>query len=77
MKDSLAFAIAYRMRFIDFLLVEYGTDNRSALVSYFGVSLVQASHDLATYNQLAPRNMAYDMAAKTYRRTRDFERVWK
>jgi hypothetical protein len=77
MKDSLTFAIAYRMRFIDFLLAEYGTVNRSALMSYFGISPPQASHDFATYTQLAPGNMAYDMSAKTYRRTRDFERVWK
>lgn len=72
----LKFAIAYRMRFVDFLLAEYGTINRSALTDYFGISTVQASSDLGTYMQIAPRNMAYDIRAKVYRRTPEFERVY-
>lgn len=72
----LPFAVAYRMRFIDFLLHEYGTLNRSALVDYFGISTPQASNDIGLYQELAPGNVEYDLSAKTYRRTRAFVRVW-
>lgn len=75
-KDRLTFAIAYRMRFIDFLLAEYGTINRRALINYFGISEPQASHDFSTYKQLGPGNMEYDMHDKTYRRARAFTRVF-
>lgn len=75
-KDKLTFALAYRLRFIDFCLAEYGTINRSAICSYFALSMPQASNDFATYQQIAPRNMEYDMNAKTYRRTREFERAF-
>jgi hypothetical protein len=64
------------MRFVDFLLAEYGTINRSALMNYFGISAPQASNDFATYMEIAPRNMVYDLSSKTYRRTREFERVY-
>jgi hypothetical protein len=72
----LPFAVAYRMRFIDFLLNEYGTLNRSALVDYFGISTPQASNDIGLYQELAPGNVEYDTSAKTYRRTRSFVRIW-
>jgi hypothetical protein len=73
---KLSFALAYRLRFIDFCLAEYGTINRSAIVDYFALSTPQASNDLATYAQIAPGNMAYDMSAKTYRKTREFVRAF-
>lgn len=76
MSESLTFAMQWRMHLIDFLLAEYGTINRSALCSYFGISQPQASNDLSLYMQLAPSNMAYDATARTYRRTRDFVRVF-
>lgn len=75
-KDRLTFALAYRLRFIDFLLAEYGTINRRIICSYFALSMPQASHDFATYQQIAPRNMEYDAHAKLYRRTRYFERAF-
>jgi hypothetical protein len=74
--DKLTFALAYRLRFIDFLLAEYGTINRHAICDYFGLSMPQATNDIATYNEIAPGNTTYDMKAKTYRRTRDFVRVF-
>jgi hypothetical protein len=64
------------MRFIDFLLAEYGTINRSALMNYFGISAPQASNDFATYMEIAPQNMVYDMSIKTYRVTHEFKRVY-
>jgi hypothetical protein len=65
-----------RLRFIDFLLDHYGTFNRSAIVDYFGLSVPQASLDIAAYMEAAPGNMAYDNSAKTYRRAEGFVRVW-
>lgn len=75
-KSKLRFALAYRLRFIDFLLAEYGTVNRSAICDYFELSEPQASLDFSTYKEIAPGNMEYDMSAKTYRRTRAFVRAF-
>lgn len=75
-KGKLTFARAYRLRFIDFLLAEYGTINRSAICSYFALSMPQATNDIATYQQIAPGNIEYDLQAKTYRKTREFERAF-
>jgi hypothetical protein len=69
-------AIVQRLRFIDFLLAQYGTLNRGALMDYFGISTPQASADIKAYLQFAPGNAVYDRAAKTYRRTEEFKRVW-
>jgi hypothetical protein len=71
-----SYAIEQRLRFIDFLLVHYGTVNRAALEDYFGISTPQASNDLRAYLQLAPGNMSYDLSAKTYKRTKVFARIY-
>jgi hypothetical protein len=73
----MKYAIEQRLRFIDFLLSEYGTINRSALMDYFGISTPQASLDFAAYQKLATSNMLYDASARTYRRTPDFKRYWE
>lgn len=69
-------AIMERLRFIDFLLSQYGTMNRSAIMDYFGLSSPQASIDIQAYLEHAPGNMDYDQSAKCYRRTEAFKRVW-
>ena len=58
--------VEQRLEFIDFRLFWEGRVNRSDLVSYFGVSVPQASADLARYQQSAPGNLIYDKSAKTY-----------
>lgn len=68
-------AVAERMRFIDFLLCQYGTINRSALIDYFGISAQQAASDLGRYIKLSPGNMGYDTSRKCYYRTANFMRV--
>lgn len=70
------FGQGYRLRFIDFLLEQYGTINRSALCNYFGISVPQASNDIRAYLKRAPENMVYDNSAKMYRRGDEFKRVW-
>lgn len=72
----LSHALIARLRFIDFLLDQYGHVNRKAIVDFYGLSSLQASHDLQSYLAHAPGNMEYDQSAKHYRRTDAFTRVW-
>jgi hypothetical protein len=76
MPEKLNYAVEQRLRFIDFLLMHYGTLNRAAIMDYFGVSMPQASCDIRDYLIIAPGNAIYDKSAKTYRRTEGFVRVW-
>ena len=66
----------HRLRFIETLLVEYGFYNRGTGALYFGVSIQQASNDLAEYMRLAPANVIYNKSTKRYERTGDFKPVW-
>ena len=77
MTGPMKYAKGQRLRMIDFLLAQYGTVNRGALVDFFGISTPQASADFSDYMQLAPRNMSYDQGAKTYVRGERFARVWE
>ncbi len=68
-----------RLEFIDFRLSCDGKINRRDLVDFFGISIPQASLDIARYHQLVqdnipPRvNLAYDRHLKYYVRTPDFK----
>jgi hypothetical protein len=62
-----------RLEFIDFRLMWDGRINRSELVDFFGISVQQASADLAHYAEHAPNNLSYDKRAKTYRAAVDFK----
>lgn len=73
---SLSYAVEQRLRFIDFLLHQYGFINRSAIEDYFGMSQPNASNDLQAYLTIAPENMVYDAKAKAYVRSETFQRVW-
>lgn len=55
-----------RLEFIDFRLRWDGRLNRSDLIAFFGISVPQASLDIAKYTELAPRNLEYDRSAKVY-----------
>ncbi|UIK12514.1 WYL domain-containing protein [Rhizobium leguminosarum] len=57
------------MEFIDFRLFWNRRVNRGDIRDTFDISVQQASSDLAQYERLAPHNMAYDRALKTYVRT--------
>ena len=58
-----------RLEFIDFRLRWEKTVNRSDLRSHFGISVPQASLDIAKYTQLASNNLEYDRSSRTYRAT--------
>lgn len=55
-----------RLEFIDFRLQWDGRFNRSDLMEHFGISVPQASADIAAYTELAPGNLLYDRSARVY-----------
>jgi hypothetical protein len=62
-----------RLEFIDFRLLWDGRLNRKELVAFFGISIQQASLDLARYIKIAPKNLRYDSSEKVYRATVHFK----
>src|ERR1700753_3511166 len=61
-----------RLEFIEFRAFWEGGVNRSDITDRFGVSVPQASSDLAQYRQMAPQNLRYDSSAKRYVAELDF-----
>ena len=61
-----------RLEFIDFRLLWDGRINRGELVEFFGISIQQASLDIARYAELVPLNLEYDKSDKVYRVTTGF-----
>lgn len=62
-----------RLEFIDFRLYWDGRVNRSSLTDFFGISIPQASLDLAEYQAQAPGNTIYDRTEKAYVATPEFK----
>lgn len=65
-----------RLEFIDFRLRWDGRLNRGDLVAFFGISVPQASLDIAKYLELAPGNLVYDRSARVYLATGEFKPVY-
>jgi len=61
-----------RLQFIDFRLRWEGRINRTDLTEFFGISIPQASLDIAKYSEIAPSNLVYDRSSKTYVSTPQF-----
>jgi predicted DNA-binding transcriptional regulator YafY len=61
-----------RLEFVEFRLFWEGGVNRSDIVDEFGVSVPQASKDLALYQAQAPANIVYDRSEKRYFASVDF-----
>lgn len=55
-----------RLEFIDFRLRWEQRLNRADLTAFFGISVPQASLDIAKYAEMAPANLVYDRSAKVY-----------
>ena len=51
---ALKWGVERRLEFIEFRLFWEGSINRADLVEFFGVSVPQASKDLALYQERAP-----------------------
>lgn len=62
-----------RLEFIEFISYWEGSINRSHITEHFGVSVPQASIDLANYQRIAPHNLQYDLSSKRYVAARDFD----
>src|SRR3546814_4931263 len=65
-------SVSKRLEFIEFRLFWAGRVNRGDLVGTFSISPQQASADIAQYEEMAPQNLQYDRAQKTYLRSSDF-----
>lgn len=65
-KKKARWSVEQRLEFIDFRLFWEGHVNRSDLIDRFGVSVPQASSDLAQYQEAAQDNAVYDKTRKTY-----------
>ena len=74
---GLRWGVERRMEFIDFRLYWEGRINRADLMRFFGVSVQQASADIARYQELAPDNLTYDRSAKRYLAGADYRPVFK
>lgn len=64
-----------RLEFIDFRLLWDRRINRGEIVEYFGISIQQASLDIARYLEIAPNNLEYDKRDKVYKATANFKAV--
>jgi len=65
-----------RLEFIDFRLRWDGRLNRSDLTDFFGISVPQASLDIAKYTELAPGNLTYDRSSRVYVAASAFEPLY-
>jgi hypothetical protein len=70
---ELRWGVERRLEFIEFRLLWEGGVNRGDITGRFGVSVPQASKDLALYLGLAPENMVYDRSVKRYFAGKGFE----
>jgi hypothetical protein len=64
--SGLRWSVERRLAFIDERLFWLGEVNRTDLMGRFGVSLGQASADIARYLAHAPKGVFYDKKAKRY-----------
>lgn len=65
-----------RLEFVDFRLRWDGRLNRSDLTDFFGISVPQASLDIARYTELAPNNLVYDRSSRVYVAGPDFQPLY-
>lgn len=65
-----------RLEFIEYRLRWNGHLNRSDLTAFFGISVPQASLDLAEYTRRAPKNLEYDRRTRMYVAAPQFEPIF-
>ena len=64
--STLRWSVERRLAFIEARLFWLGEVNRGDLIDRFGISLGQASADIARYLALGPKGVSYDKKAKRY-----------
>lgn len=65
-RKSLRWSQQRRLEFIDARLCWDGRLNRADLCETFGISIPQASVDIARYSEQTPGNLLYDKASRAY-----------
>ena len=75
-RQGLRWGVERRLEFIDFRLFWDGRMNRSDLTEQFGISIPQASTDLARYQEMARENLTYDPSLKCYLATEAYRPVF-
>lgn len=73
---GISWGLESRLQFIDFRLRWERRINRMDLTEHFGISVPQASLDIAKYTELAPSNLAYDRSSKTYTAASNFRSLY-
>jgi len=71
-KKGMNWSVERRYEFIEFRLYWQGKINRSDLMEAFGISIQQASKDLANYIDGRKSNLSYDKRLRTYIRSKNF-----
>lgn len=74
---GLSWGLERRLQFIDFRLRWEQRINRMDLTAHFGLSIPQASLDIAKYTELAPMNLTYNRSSKTYTATPDYRPLYQ
>ncbi|GKX47808.1 helix-turn-helix transcriptional regulator [Pectobacterium carotovorum] len=74
---GLSWGLQSRLQFIDFRLRWERRINRMDLTEHFGISVPQASLDIAKYTELAPNNLTYDRSSKTYTAAPSFRPLYQ
>jgi hypothetical protein len=74
---GLSWGLESRLQFIDFRLRWERRINRMDLTEHFGISVPQASLDIAKYTELAPSNLTYDRSFKTYTAAPNFHPLYQ
>lgn len=74
---GLSWGLESRLQFIDFRLRWERRINRMDLTEHFGISVPQASLDIAKYMELAPNNLTYDRSFKTYTAAPNFHPLYQ
>lgn len=74
---GLSWGLESRLQFIDFRLRWERRINRMDLTEHFGISVPQASLDIAKYTELAPNNLTYDRSSKTYTAAQSFRPLYQ
>lgn len=75
-KDGPKWGLQRRLEFIDYRLTWDRVLNRSDLRDFFGISVPQASLDIAEYIKRAPFNLEYDTKTKSYKATDQFNSIY-
>lgn len=71
------FNLEKRLRFIEFILVFYGSISRAELMAYYGIGGAQATRDFSDYKKIAPNNLILNQSSKRWLKTDNFKAVYK